>query len=76
MPDEDTQSDADTENGEEAEEEDSFLFGFTAIDMENPYFITLESAIREVIEEEGYRMITRPGIRSGDTGNPDSGNDR
>ena len=59
VPDEDTQSDADTENGEEAEEEDSFLFGFTAIDMENPYFITLESAIREVIEEEGYRMITK-----------------
>ena len=27
--------------------------------MENPYFITLESAIREVIEEEGYRMITK-----------------
>ena len=65
VPDEDTQSDADTENGEEAEEEDSFLFGFTAIDMENPYFITLESDDHQ-----------RPGSRSGDTGKPDSGNDR
>ena len=45
-------------NGEEAEEEDSFLFGFTAIDMENPYFITLESAIREVIEQCIDNVIT------------------
>ncbi len=43
----------------ETEEEDTYMFGFTAIDMENPYFITLESAIREVIEEEGYQMITK-----------------
>lgn len=52
IPEEDTQ-------GEEAEEDDTYLFGFTAIDMENPYFITLETAIRGVIEEEDYQMITK-----------------
>nr|WP_296263291.1 sugar ABC transporter substrate-binding protein [uncultured Merdimonas sp.] len=52
IPEEDTQ-------GEDAEGEDTYLFGFTAIDMENPYFITLESAIREVIEEADYQMITK-----------------
>lgn len=49
---------------EEPEEEpeevkETFLVGFTAIDMKNPYFITLENAIREVIEEEGWTMITK-----------------
>lgn len=52
VPEEDTQS-------EDAEEEDTYLFGFTAIDMENPYFITLEAAIRRVIEDADYQMITR-----------------
>ena len=41
------------------EEEDTYSFGFSAIDMENPYFITLEAATREAIEKEGYRMITK-----------------
>ena len=37
---------------EEAEKED-FVIGFSAIDMENPYFITLESAAREALEAVG-----------------------
>ena len=33
----------DSQDGEDAEEEeDTYSFGFSAIDMENPYFITLE----------------------------------
>lgn len=47
------------EEQDNSEEEDTYVFGFTAIDMENPYFITLENATREVIEKEGYRMITK-----------------
>lgn len=43
----------------EEEEEDYFKFGFSGIDMENPYFITLEKAIREVIEDEEAIMITK-----------------
>ena len=44
---------------ETSDEEDTYVFGFSGIDMENPYFITLESAIREVIEKEGYELITK-----------------
>lgn len=49
-----------TEESEEEplEEEDAYVFGFTGIDMENPYFITLESAIREQVEKEGYTLLT------------------
>lgn len=46
---------------EETEEEtmESFVIGFSGIDMQNPYFITLEHAIREALEEEGYQLITK-----------------
>lgn len=48
------------ESGEEvSEEEDTYVLGFTGIDMENPYFITLESAIREQVEKRGYTLITK-----------------
>ena len=44
---------------EDIQEEDAYVFGFSGIDMENPYFITLESAVREVLEKNGYTMITK-----------------
>ena len=52
------------EEGEEEGEEDGqadeegYTFGFSAIDMENPYFITLENSIRESLTENGDRLIT------------------
>ncbi len=57
---EDNAASEESEDGDEgAETEKEMTIGFTGIDMKNPYFITLESAIREVLEEEGYRMITK-----------------
>ncbi|MEY8284517.1 sugar ABC transporter substrate-binding protein [Lachnospiraceae bacterium 50-23] len=47
------------EEDQQEEIQEEILVGFTAIDMENPYFITLESAIRGTLEEAGYQMITR-----------------
>ena len=47
------------ENADGTEEDGTFVFGFTGIDMENPYFITLEKAIREVIEENEYQLVTK-----------------
>lgn len=44
---------------QDEEEEEVYTFGFSGIDMENPYFITLESAIREVIEDEDAVMVTK-----------------
>mgnify|MGYP005771245649 FL=1 len=48
------------EEGEEdgQADEEGYIFGFSAIDMENPYFITLENSIRESLTENGDRLIT------------------
>lgn len=43
----------------EEEAEMNYVVGFSGIDMENPYFITLEHAIRETLEGEGYQLITK-----------------
>lgn len=43
----------------ETEETESYVIGFSGIDMENPYFITLETAAREIIEESGSQLITK-----------------
>ena len=37
----------------------SYKIGFSVIDMENPYFITLETAAREYLEEQGCTMVTK-----------------
>lgn len=44
------------EEGSEVAEE--YTFAFSAIDMKNPYFLTLENAIRETLEKEGHKLIT------------------
>lgn len=44
---------------EEEEEQKSYKIGFSVIDMENPYFITLEAAARDYLEEQGCTMITK-----------------
>ncbi len=50
---------ASSEDSADSEEDLGYKFGFSAIDMENPYFITLESAIKEILDEEGYTLITK-----------------
>lgn len=64
---EDNAASSETDEEEEpGDEEKTYVIGFSAIDMENPYFLTLESAVREVFDSEGYRMITKdPGTDSG-----------
>ncbi|MDO4312540.1 MAG: substrate-binding domain-containing protein [Eubacteriales bacterium] len=47
------------DESEEEEEDTGYKFGFSGIDMENPYFITLESAIKEVLDKEEYTLITK-----------------
>lgn len=44
---------------EEEDVKDDYKIGFSVIDMENPYFITLESAAKEYLEEHGCTMITK-----------------
>ncbi len=52
-------SEEESETEEVKEEDIGYKFGFSAIDMENPYFITLESAIKEVLDKEGYTLVTK-----------------
>ena len=46
------------ETDEEEAEEEGYKFGFSGINMENPYFITLENAIRESVTSSGNTLIT------------------
>lgn len=46
------------EQKEEVTEEEGYKFGFSGINMENPYFITLENAVREAAAESGNTLIT------------------
>lgn len=54
-----TQDNASANLPEEEEVQMNYKIGFSVIDMENPYFITLESATREYLEEKGCTLITK-----------------
>ena len=47
------------EDTDENADQEKYLIGFSVIDMENPYFITLESATREVVEADDSTLITK-----------------
>ena len=44
-------------NGQ-SEESSGYTFGYTCMTMNNPFFIALEGAIREAVEENGDKLIT------------------
>lgn len=46
-------------DGENPEDAPKYKIGFSVIDMENPYFITLERAAKEVLDEKDARLITK-----------------
>lgn len=48
-----------SESEDSEEEPQEVKIGFSVINMENPYFITLESAVKEILEKEDYRLITK-----------------
>ena len=50
---------ASTDEEAEVEEDEGYLIGFSVIDMENPYFITLEGAVKAALDDEEYRLITK-----------------
>ena len=56
---EDNAASREEDKGDAQEEQEELTVGFSVIDMKNPYFITLENATREVIEEKGYRMVMK-----------------
>lgn len=54
---ESTSTDIAVEDG--TEEGTVYTFGFTCLSMQNPYFITLEQALRTEIESKGHVLITK-----------------
>lgn len=42
----------------EVEQEETYNFAFCCLTLDNPFFISLESSIREAVEAEGHTLIT------------------
>lgn len=48
------------EETEDTEEGDSaYVFGYSCIDMDNPYYDTLKKSIEAALEEEGYQLMVK-----------------
>lgn len=63
-----SQDNAITEEDDDSKEEaKSYRFGFSCITMENPYYITLEQALREAIEAQGSTLVTKDPALNVDT---------
>ena len=52
----------DSEDTDQTEDAGKYKFGFSVIDMQNPYFITLEEAAQQIV---GKRRMYHVGKRSG-----------
>ena len=52
----------DSEDTDQTEDAGKYKFGFSVIDMQNPYFITLEEAAQQIVEK---RRMYHVGKRSG-----------
>ena len=44
-----------------------YKFGFSVIDMQNPYFITLEEAAQQIVEKEECTMVVKDPASDADT---------
>lgn len=58
----DTKSDSSSNKSDDKKTEETDnrrKIGFSAIDMENPYFITLQNAILEILDDEKYELIVK-----------------
>ena len=62
---EDTTDDSD--ETDQTEDAGKFKFGFSRIDMQNPYFITLEEAAQEMVDKEECTMIVKDPGSNADT---------
>lgn len=51
-------ADSTAEQSKQNEDGKKYLFGYTCMTMNNPFFITLEQSIREEVEKDGHKLIT------------------
>lgn len=54
-------------SGDTTKEVATYKYGFSVISMENPYYATLESAVREEVAKDGSTMITKDPGNNSDT---------
>lgn len=47
------------EDTEEEEEDTGYVFGYSCIDMDNPYFDTLRRSLENTLGENGYELISK-----------------
>ena len=58
-PEDNAVQDTEGQEDKEPEEERQYVFGYSCIDMENPYFDVLKLSIETALDEQGYRLITK-----------------
>lgn len=49
---------AEKEEGKEEKKEGGRVFGFTSMDNSNPFFVTIEDAIRKAVEANGDKLVS------------------
>ena len=57
----------DTDDTDSAENMGKYKFGFSVIDMQNPYFVTLEEATQQAVDKEECTMIVKDPASDADT---------
>ena len=57
----------DSEDTDQTEDAGKYKFGFSVIDMQNPYFITLEEAAQQIVEKEECTMVVKDPASDADT---------
>ena len=57
----------DSEDTDQTEDAGKYKFGFSVIDMQNPYFITLEEAAQQIVEKEECTMVVKDPASDTDT---------
>lgn len=54
-----TEETEEKEEGEAAEEETGYLFGYSCIDLENPYYVTLQKSIENELKKTENRLVAK-----------------
>ena len=57
----------DSEDTDQTDDAGKYKFGFSVIDMQNPYFITLEEAVQQVVDKEECTMVVKDPSSNADT---------
>ena len=57
----------DSEDTDQTDDAGKYKFGFSVIDMQNPYFITLEEAVQQVVVKEECTMVVKDPSSDADT---------